>query len=190
MGVEPRTLIERPGAEHSTESGLGVVDHGVGVLLKTGLQGCLEVCDLAVGFPNDPHQCPNSRPEGVGDRRGCAEVSSAEAFLYFAGDRIEVAFPSAPFERSSDLRQRQAGAQGGDRCPTQYGHSVTTGQVPERFQRCRIVLAQGVADPVGVTHPRPDQVLMGSGHDLDTFRPGTVTSHPTVVVTVGAYQIS
>ena len=31
---------------------------------------------------------------------------------------------------------------------------------------------------------------MRSGHDLDTFRSGTVTSHWTMVVTVGAYQIS
>ena len=144
MGVVPE-LTERPGAEHSTESWLGVVDHGVRVLLKTGLQGCFEVCDLAVGIPNDAHQCPHSRPEGVLNRPRCGEVSSSEAFLYFAGDRIEVAFPSAPFERCSDLGQCQAGAQGGGGCPTQYGHSVGMGQVPERFQRCGIVLAQGVA---------------------------------------------
>ena len=30
---------------------------------------------------------------------------------------------------------------------------------------------------------------MGTRHDLDTFRPGTVTSHWAMVVTVGAYQI-
>ena len=63
------------------------------------------------------------------------------------------------------------------------------GQVSERFQRCGIVFAQGVADLVGVTHPRPDQVLVRSGHEADTFRPGAVTGHRTVVVTVGAYQI-
>ncbi len=144
MGVVPE-LTEHPGAEHGTESWLGVVDDGVRVLLKTGLEGCFEVCDLAVGIPNDAHQCSDSRSEGVGDRRGCAEVSSSEARLDTAGDRIEVAFPSAPFERCSDLGQRQAGAQGGGGCPTQYRHSVGMGQVSERFQRCGIVLAQGVA---------------------------------------------
>ena len=96
MGVVPE-LTERPGAEHSTESWLGMVDHGVGVLLKTGLQGCFEVCDLAVGLPNDAHQCPDSRPEGVLNRPRCGEVSSSEALLYAAGDRIEVASPSAGF---------------------------------------------------------------------------------------------
>ena len=55
-GGRPRTLIERPGAEHSTESGLGEVDDGVGVLPKTGVEGCFEFGDLAVGSRNDSHQ--------------------------------------------------------------------------------------------------------------------------------------
>ena len=55
-------------------------------------------------------------------------------------------------------------------------------QVVEGFQRCRVVFAQRVADLVGVTHPGPDQVLMGPGQHVDTFRPGAVTGKPSSAI--------
>ena len=84
-------------------------------------------------------------PVGVLNLPGCGKVGTAEALLYAAGDRIEVASPSARFERCTDLGQRQASTQGWRGCPTQDGHSVGMGQVPKRFQDCGIVLAQSVA---------------------------------------------
>ena len=93
MGVVPE-LTERPGAEYFTESWLGKVDSGVGVLLKTGLEGHFEFADRAVQFPDDAHQRRDGRSEGVLNRSRRAEMVAAEALLYSAGGRIEVASPS------------------------------------------------------------------------------------------------
>ena len=65
-----------------------MVDDGVRVLLKTGLEGRFEFGDLAVGLGNDPHQWPNSCPVCVRDRWGCAEVGASEALLYLVGSFV------------------------------------------------------------------------------------------------------
>ena len=63
------------------------------------------------------------------------------------------------------------------------------GQVIERDECGRVVLAQRVAERVGLTVPGPDQVLMATGQDLDRVDVGTVTSDRPVIVPVGADQI-
>ena len=85
------------------------------------------------------------RPIGVLNRPRCGELGSSEARLYFAGSRIEGASPSGAFERCPDLGDGQPSPDAGGGCPTQDSHSVAMCQVPKRFQRCRIVFAQGVA---------------------------------------------
>ena len=109
-------------------------------------------------------------------------MGTSEALLYLVGGRVEGASPSSGFERGSDLGDGYAGALAGGWCPTQYGQGVAIRQVREGFEGCRIIFAQRVADPVGVTHPGPDKVLMCPGQHLDAFRPGAVTGKPSSAI--------
>jgi len=72
-------------------------------------------------------------------------MGASESLLYFAGSRVEGASPSAGFERGPYLGDGQAGTQARGWCPTQDGQSVAICQVIEGSQRCRVVLAKGVA---------------------------------------------
>ncbi len=164
-----------------------MVDDGVRVLLKAGFQGCFEVCELAVGFRNDAHQRPHSGPVCVGDPPRSGELAGAEPFLYSTGSRIEGAASAGGAERGPNLGDGQAGTPGGGGCPTQHGDGVAISPLIEGFEGCGVVLAQGVADLVGVTHPSPDQVLMRPSQDFDPFGFGAITGNPTMVVPVGAY---
>ena len=49
---------------------------------------------------------PTVAPWASATAGGAAEVGASEAFLYLAGDRIEVASPSSGFERCPYLGQR------------------------------------------------------------------------------------
>ncbi len=111
-----------------------MVDVGVRVFSKTVLEGPFESADPAAGLGDDLGQGCDSRPVGVGDRVSCVEVGASEALLYAAGSLVDAALPSASFQRSPDLGQRQAGADTWCGRPAQDGYSVAMGQVPERFE--------------------------------------------------------
>ena len=63
-------------------------------------------------------------------------------------------------------------------------------QIVERLQRARVVLTQRRAQGIGVPVTSPDQILMCPGQDLDRFSGGAVAGDRTVVMPVGAHQIS
>ena len=63
------------------------------------------------------------------------------------------------------------------------------GEVIEGDQRSRVVLAQGVAQGVGLASPGPDEALVGPGEHLDRAEQLAVGGHHSVVVPVGAHEI-
>ena len=135
MGVVPE-LTERPGAEYFTESWLRQVRDRY-----TAASGC---CSKRVWRATSSsligrfsslmiaHQRRDGRSEGVLNRSRRAEIVAAEALLYPAGGRIEVASPSAGFERGAYLGKGKAGAHAGGGRPTQEAPQRHDGPGPSK----------------------------------------------------------
>ena len=84
------------------------------------------------------------------------------------------------------LRSSALGRGGG---AAEHGQCVTVGQVVERVERGRVVLAQRPAQRVGVPVAGPDQILVPPRQHLDRLGVGAVPGDRAMVVPVGAHQI-
>ena len=102
---------------------------------------------------------------------------------------LDVALPASSAQQGADLARRELDCFARCRGCRQHRKRVAIGQLSERVERCREVLAQRTAQPIGGSGSFPDQALMSPGEDLDSFRESGVAGDFAVIVTICSHEL-
>ena len=150
----------------------------------------LEFSNAGVEPGDDLDQRFGGRSERCRHCWRCVELRGPQRLLDLGGPPVEVPLTSAFSERRTDLGDRQPSGLIGVRSFSQHRDRVPVGKALERQQCGGEELAEVVAEPVGVTGPVPDQILVGTCEDFQPVGLVGVTGDRPMVVPIGAHQIS
>lgn len=146
--------------------------------------------DLLVATAKHGHQGTHHLTIGGHDRCRGGQLRRRQRVVDGNHPCLEVAAPASADQRAPHRCPGQLAAQLRGWRQLQHRKGLGLGELgAERGQRARMELAQGAAQRVDVPLPRPDQVLVGAGQDLDRLGERAVAGDLAVVVAIGADQI-